>query len=57
MNKTRLALALPFALALGWIMAELSYRLIFMPAQRLKPWLLPRKAATSDATVQQPAGA
>jgi len=37
-------IALPFAMGLGWLMAEASYRWIFMPAQRLKPYLMPGKA-------------
>lgn len=47
-------IALPLVLALGWLMAEVSYRLIFMPAQRLKPWLLPRKAPAVSAPAQEP---
>lgn len=47
-------IALPLVLALGWLMAEVSYRLIFMPAQRLKPWLLPRKAPAVSSPAQEP---
>lgn len=46
-------IALPLVLALGWLMAEVSYRLIFMPAQRLKPWLLPRKAPAVSSPAQE----
>ncbi len=35
-------LALPLVLALTWVVAELSFRFVYKPAQRLKPWLEPR---------------
>lgn len=47
-------IALPFALVLGWIMAEASYRWIFRPAQRLKPYLLPRKSEPASPSAEQP---
>jgi len=50
-------IALPFALVLGWVMAEASYRWIFSPAQRLKPYLLPRKPAAPTPAAEQPARA
>jgi hypothetical protein len=33
--------ALPFVVALSWIFAELSYRFVYTPAQRLKPLVTP----------------
>lgn len=35
--------ALPMVLAFTWIAAELSHRFVYAPAQRLKPWLEPRR--------------
>ena len=41
--------ALPFVVALSWIFAELSYRFVFTPAQKLKPWVTPKRATESNA--------
>lgn len=49
--------ALPFVLLLGWLMAEVSYRWIFMPAQRLKPYLLPRKDSPPATSAEEGARA
>lgn len=48
-------IALVPALLLTWAMAEASYRWIFMPAQRFKPLLLPRRE--EPRPVEQTAGA
>ena len=42
-------LALPLVLAGTWTAAELSHRFVYAPAQRLKPWLLPRRAPVPAA--------
>jgi len=35
--------ALPMVLVGAWVLAELSYRFVYTPSQRLKPWLLPKR--------------
>ena len=35
--------ALPLVMLLTWLAAELSYRFVYLPAQRLKPWLTPAR--------------
>jgi peptidoglycan/LPS O-acetylase OafA/YrhL len=50
-------MALPLVLGLGWLMAEASYRWIFMPAQRLKPYLMPRRELPVAETAQEGARA
>lgn len=37
-------MAMPFVVALTWIFAELSYRFVFTPAQKLKPYVTPKRA-------------
>ena len=37
--------ALPLVLAAAWALAALSYAWVYTPAQRLKPWLSPRRAS------------
>jgi peptidoglycan/LPS O-acetylase OafA/YrhL len=45
--------ALPFVVALSWIFAELSYRFVYTPAQKLKPYVTPgRKPAGVSAAHQ-----
>lgn len=41
--------ALPFVVALSWIFAELSYRFVFTPAQKLKPWVTPKRPGGENA--------
>jgi peptidoglycan/LPS O-acetylase OafA/YrhL len=41
--------ALPFVVALSWIFAELSYRFVYTPAQRLKPLVTPKRKTVSVA--------
>ncbi|WP_421736367.1 acyltransferase family protein [Caulobacter sp.] len=51
-RSTQLA-ALPFVVALSWIFAELSYRFVYTPAQKLKPYVTPgRRPAGASATHQ-----
>lgn len=47
-------IALPFALVLAWIMAGASYRWIFEPVQKLKPYLLPRSDKPTQTASEQP---
>ncbi|MHB8284584.1 MAG: acyltransferase family protein [Caulobacteraceae bacterium] len=46
--------ALPMVLICTWILAELSYRFVYTPSQRLKPWLLPKRG---PVVVEEIAGA
>ncbi|MDI1363515.1 MAG: acyltransferase [bacterium] len=41
--------ALPYALGLSWIFAELSYRFVYTPAQRLKPWVTAARTVEANA--------
>lgn len=42
--------AAPFVLVLSWVFAELSYRFIYLPAQKLKPWVTPKPASRVPET-------
>jgi peptidoglycan/LPS O-acetylase OafA/YrhL len=50
-RSTQLA-AMPFVVALTWIFAELSYRFVFTPAQKLKPWVTPRRAQPASSRLE-----
>jgi peptidoglycan/LPS O-acetylase OafA/YrhL len=47
-SRTTQLQALPFAVALSWIFAELSDRFVYRPAQWLKPWVTPNRPAAAN---------
>ena len=50
-------IAVPFVMVLAWVMAGISYRLFFLPAQALKPYLLPSRGQRISSRPDQAARA